>query len=496
MSVSVETFTTGLVLVPLIVWQAFHRHPEYSVEIAAMLSGCAVLSLLYFLKTRKLRQTSQNGVPIVDGGVPILGHGLAFNNSPDGFLLECRRRYGSAFTLNLAGSITVVLDGIHGQDFFKAPDRVLSFKEAALRFLVPEFTVGRDSITNDFHTGLVRREFNENNVGDFAQHFEEYLQHCFQEDLGLKHKGEIKQVGDLERLAWRSIAYCSARSFMGPELCTDPEVLDVFIHFNKHCGLLINLNNVTPRWALRFLAASCAKDTATIAKIIIPEIQRRKLEEQPERAGSTGVRSDLLSSLMACKDRDGHAYSPEYLGKRMMTLIFSSMVTTAGALTQVLYDIAGRREYWDRLYQEQATALAQTGGKLTKATLETVPFLTAFIRESMRMGSLPVQQARYCLQDTEVAGYHVPAGTTVVISGVLTAFNETFFKDPSTFNPGRFLDDTGQSFVFLQHHLLTICQTPENIPLLPNAQGKHHQCEGMNVRSRVSHIYDAQRKVL
>ncbi|KAF5355464.1 hypothetical protein D9758_006320 [Tetrapyrgos nigripes] len=73
--------------------------------------------------------------------------------------------------------------------------------------------------------------------------------------------------------------------------------------------------------------------------------------------------------------------------------------------------------------------------------LEQLPYLTAFIKESLRFSHGVVTPLPRVVgpSDTRIGGVLVPAGTVVEMSCVLIHKNPEIFKDPETFNPDRWL---------------------------------------------------------
>jgi cytochrome P450 len=58
--------------------------------------------------------------------------------------------------------------------------------------------------------------------------------------------------------------------------------------------------------------------------------------------------------------------------------------------------------------------------------------------ESMRLYPPAWVTERMALADDEIGGYHIPAGTTVIICPYTTHRHPQFWPDPETFDPERF----------------------------------------------------------
>lgn len=74
--------------------------------------------------------------------------------------------------------------------------------------------------------------------------------------------------------------------------------------------------------------------------------------------------------------------------------------------------------------------------------LEKLPFLTAVIKESLRLSHGVVHPApRVVTHDSVIAGHHVPAGVVVAMGSTFMHYNEDMFPESHTFRPERWLQD-------------------------------------------------------
>ncbi|KAF9077842.1 cytochrome P450 [Rhodocollybia butyracea] len=89
---------------------------------------------------------------------------------------------------------------------------------------------------------------------------------------------------------------------------------------------------------------------------------------------------------------------------------------------------------------------------MTYTALEKLPYLTAFIKEALRLsiGVVHPLPRVVGLSTPEIGGLKIPAGTIVGMSVKLLHMNPDVFPDPYTFNPDRWLDqDTNQRMLDL-----------------------------------------------
>ncbi|XP_043574703.1 cytochrome P450 2J6-like isoform X1 [Chiloscyllium plagiosum] len=89
-------------------------------------------------------------------------------------------------------------------------------------------------------------------------------------------------------------------------------------------------------------------------------------------------------------------------------------------------------------------------GKERKPILEDreeMPYTNAVIHETQRLGNIvPNSLPHQTYRDTEVMGYTIPKGTTIIPNLSSALFDENVWSTPHQFNPGHFLNSEG-SFV-------------------------------------------------
>jgi cytochrome P450 len=77
--------------------------------------------------------------------------------------------------------------------------------------------------------------------------------------------------------------------------------------------------------------------------------------------------------------------------------------------------------------------------------MDQLPYLQAVVKETLRShppGPL-LSWARLANEDTQVAGYHVPQGTTAMVNMWAITHDATVWPNPDTFDPSRFMKDEG-----------------------------------------------------
>ena len=118
----------------------------------------------------------------------------------------------------------------------------------------------------------------------------------------------------------------------------------------------------------------------------------------------------ILHFLLA----SGEEISSKQLRDDLMTLLIAGHETTAAVLTWTLYCLTAHPDVAARVQAEVDAVLGDA-----TPTLETIgrlAFTTRVINESMRLYPQPPVLIRRALEDTELGGYAVPAGSDIFVS--------------------------------------------------------------------------------
>jgi cytochrome P450 len=163
----------------------------------------------------------------------------------------------------------------------------------------------------------------------------------------------------------------------------------------------------------------------------------RIIDERKKRGGSSH-NGDLLSMLMAAMDEDGTQMTPKQLRDETMTLFLAGHETTALTLAWTWYLLSENAAAESRLHEELRRVL---GGRApTVPDLARLPYLHAVVSEVLRLFPPAYLLARTSVAPCTIAGYEIPAGTTVLTSQWLMHRDARYFEDPDAFHPERWLD--------------------------------------------------------
>jgi cytochrome P450 len=158
-----------------------------------------------------------------------------------------------------------------------------------------------------------------------------------------------------------------------------------------------------------------------------------------DRRKSRTAGNDLLQRLLDAQDEAGRRMSDEQLKDEVMTLFLAGHETTANALTWTWYLLAQNPQVGELLGAELDRVLA--GQAPTLADLPRLPYVEMVVKESMRLFPPAWGFGRLALEEFELGGYRIPAGTNIFITQWLTHRDARFFPDPQRFEPERWRED-------------------------------------------------------
>jgi cytochrome P450 len=134
--------------------------------------------------------------------------------------------------------------------------------------------------------------------------------------------------------------------------------------------------------------------------------------------------------------------------------VLAGTLTTASALSYTFFSLLSQPYLLRRLRTELQIAMPNPKQAPPLATLEQLPFLTACIKEGLRLSNGVSTRLQRIDPDNSIVftdktrhkgkTYILPAGTPLSMTGMLTHLDENVFPDPLAFRPHRWLDGSAQ----------------------------------------------------
>ncbi|HSK26215.1 MAG TPA: cytochrome P450 [Jiangellales bacterium] len=142
---------------------------------------------------------------------------------------------------------------------------------------------------------------------------------------------------------------------------------------------------------------------------------------------------DVLGMLLRARDEAG--LDDTAVRDEVVTLLVAGHETVASSLTWTLDLLARHPDAQERLAAEVTALPADPDA----ADLPRLPWTRAVVDEALRLYPPAWVVTRRALQDDEVCGYTVPAGSVVLVSPYTVHRDRAVWPDPERFDPHRFL---------------------------------------------------------
>ena len=157
-----------------------------------------------------------------------------------------------------------------------------------------------------------------------------------------------------------------------------------------------------------------------------------------ERRRSGKDRGDLLSMLLIAQDEEANTgqMTDEQVRDEALTIFLAGHETTSNALTWTWYLLSQHPEVETKLHEEIDAVL---GSRLQPTTddLPRLRYTEMVLAESMRLYPPAWALGRLAINDYEVSGYVVPAGSLILMSQYVMHRDPRYFPDPTRFDPER-----------------------------------------------------------
>jgi cytochrome P450 len=175
----------------------------------------------------------------------------------------------------------------------------------------------------------------------------------------------------------------------------------------------------------------------TRARAAVAELHRIVHQIVRERRAQNEDRGDLLSMLITARDEDGSALSDDDICAETLTMLFAGHDTTAHTMTWAWYLLTQNPSVLDALTEEVRSAIGER--EVSFDDLPRLPLSDRVVRETLRLYPPAWYADRVSMQDTELGGFRIPAGTPLVWSTWVTQRDPRWFREPARFEPDRFL---------------------------------------------------------
>ena len=363
-------------------------------------------------------------------GAPIMGVMREFNRDQLGFIERVQREYGDVVWMRFLYVPAIFLYHPDDVEYVLVTNPKNFIKSMSLRSNFFQRLVGNGLLTSQGEEWkrarrLSQPAFHRERVASYGDVMVDYTKRL----TSKWRAGETRDIHtDMMRLTLEIVVQCLFSADVSHDVDAVGATLKELVKpFASQATLKWILNNRLPTPAhLRF--HRLAKKIDNVVYRIIAE-----------RRASGKDEGDLLSMLLAARDEDGSQMSDRQLRDEVMTLFLAGHETTALTLAWAWYLLGTHPEAERNFHAELDEVLGDRAP--TAADLPRLKFTEQIAKESMRLYPPAYGLGREAIDDCEIGGYRVPAGTQVFMFQWATQRDPRFYDEPLAFRPERWTED-------------------------------------------------------
>ncbi|KAI4316757.1 hypothetical protein L6164_024705 [Bauhinia variegata] len=418
-------------------------------------ANCVLLGVLslaayvFFVKRWMFSQSRLPPVPAVPG-LPMIGNLLQLKEKkPYKTFKQWADEYGPIYSIRTGASSLVVLNSTDvAKEAMVTRYSSISTRKLsnALKLLTLDKCMVATSDYNDFHK-MVKRHILTNVLGANAQKRHRPLREILLENISSELHECLKTstnqvvnfrkifVHELFALALKETLGNSIESIyveeLGSTLSTD-DILKILVDDMMEGAIEVDWRDFFPY--LKWIPNKSVEMKIQRMCFRRKAVMNALLNEQKKRIASGKHLNCYIDYLLS----EAKELTEEQISILLWEVIIETADTTLVTTEWALYELAKDKSQQDRLYQEIHDVCGQE--KVTEEHISKLPYLLAVFHETLRKYSpAPIIPLRYAHEDTQLGGYHIPAGSEIAINIYGCNMDEKQWENPYQWKPERFL---------------------------------------------------------
>ncbi|XP_022137230.1 cytochrome P450 CYP82D47-like [Momordica charantia] len=215
---------------------------------------------------------------------------------------------------------------------------------------------------------------------------------------------------------------------------------------------------------------------------VLDEVFDKWIEEHRKKKNSGEMEmkeQDFMDVMLSTVEDDGQlfGYDVETVTKATcLTMILGGADTTTITMTWALSLLLNNQEALRKVQRELDEHVGRQR-RVKESDVKNLIYLQAVVKETLRLyPAVPLLVPHESMEDCTVAGYHIPAGTRLLVNLRKLQKDPLVWEDPCEFRPERFL--TNQKDVDVRG---------QNLQLIPFGSGRR-VCAGISFALQVMHL--------
>ncbi|MCH9679807.1 MAG: cytochrome P450 [Deltaproteobacteria bacterium] len=368
------------------------------------------------------------GPPPRRGGLHSLGYFWRFASDPLGFVEQRFERYGDIYYAPSDGQgLFVLRHPDHIREVLALRSSKFRKQHSAMRRLSQ--VLGQGLLTADGeawkrHRTMIQPAFHRARLSSYAALMVEQTERAIAD----WKDGEVRDIGrEMVDLTLQVVSRALFSHDAGGQTDTVASAMTTL-------NTVMGRPDLLPRWMPSPMRARVRRVVGQLDGLVYDLIDQRR--EAVARGGARG-HDDLLQSLVVAVDEQGGGgLSRKEVRDELVTLLLAGHETTSHALSWTWLLLSRNPGHRQQLHDELDQVLQ--GRVPAFDDLPALPLSERVLKESMRLFPPAFVLARRAVEDTQIGGYAVPAGSEVIIWTRMTHRDARFYPAPEVFDPDRF----------------------------------------------------------
>jgi sterol 14-demethylase len=362
--------------------------------------------------------------PRLKGGLPVIGHTMAFVKDTIGLLQRTHDECGQVGRFKLFGKDMILFTGPEAHEaLFRQPDEVLS-PNAAYKMMVPVFGEG---VAYGAEPARMAEQMHMLYPALRNNRMRTYTEIVARETLDV-----ISTWGDEGQIEVSSFFgmltnYTSSSCLLGTEFRNEMSEEFAKVYYDLERGIVAwgYIHPYLPIPAFRRRDRARARLGQMVSEIV-------------EKRKASGYRGeDFLQTLMDAEYSDGSKLTDHEITGMLVAAMFAghhtSSVTTAWTLIELL-----RHPRFLAQVRSEIRARYAESEEYDFQSLRDLEKTEGAVKEALRIHPPLFILLRAALQDCEILGYQVKKGNWVAVSPMVAHRDDDVFRDALTYDPDRY----------------------------------------------------------
>ena len=370
-------------------------------------------------------------------GMPLIGSLPQIIKNPFGYLKQARATHGDIYNLNLGISKMLILNNPRQMQHVFV-DNVQNYRKGGGMWDAVRAMLGNGLVVSEGSFWLRQRrmmqpQFHRQRLAALTDLMVSAMNEALDTWEKSANGSDFNVAPAFSELTMKVIT----RTLFGTGLDTDEmknvsKALDYAVNYILKAIVLSSLPAWMPAPGRKQYQEAIAQIDETVYRIIASS------------RTNSGAENHLMAMLLdMVDDETGEGMTDQQLRDEVTTIFLAGYETTSIALTWAFDFLTHNPEMMEKLRAEVDAAVG-SDRLPTFADLPKMPYSRMVLQETLRIRPAAWQLPRTAIEDDEIDGHHIPAGTNLIGLIYMCPYHPDEWDNPEVFDPERFQSDKSE----------------------------------------------------